>query len=167
MNKVDSKPSFKTSWVPRDKQNECTRCGFTGHRSSDDKCPAKGKTCNKCGGRDHFSRRCRTKKRARDPYKSPNADTQSDSKKDESGSNNSETPNKKPKTEDGETVKLVNSSHPNSKDEYIFCFGKNENLFFGNETGNEMSVKIGGVQLTVVLDSGSKFKPGIFSNQTR
>lgn len=40
----------------------CTRCGFIGHQSFDDKCPAKGKRCNTCGGRDHFSRKCHTKK---------------------------------------------------------------------------------------------------------
>lgn len=39
----------------------CHRCGYTGHRQFDDKCPAKGKMCNKCGGANHFSRRCRTK----------------------------------------------------------------------------------------------------------
>lgn len=40
---------------------ECTRCGFTGHQSFDQTCPAKGKRCNNCGGRDHFSRKCHTK----------------------------------------------------------------------------------------------------------
>lgn len=44
------------------KSDECTRCGFTGHKPFEDKCPAKGKRCNTCGGRDHFSRKCHTKK---------------------------------------------------------------------------------------------------------
>lgn len=39
----------------------CHRCGYSGHRQFDENCPAKGKTCNKCGGKDHFSRKCRTK----------------------------------------------------------------------------------------------------------
>lgn len=41
----------------------CHRCGHTGHRQFDEKCPAKGKTCNKCGGANHFSRKCRSKSR--------------------------------------------------------------------------------------------------------
>lgn len=62
VNRIDSKPIFKLNTY---KRIECTRCGFTGHRSTDDKCPARGKTCNKCNGRDHFSRKCRSKKRTR------------------------------------------------------------------------------------------------------
>lgn len=45
------------------KGGECKRCGFSGHKSDDTKCPAKGKICHKCGGNDHFSRRCFSKKR--------------------------------------------------------------------------------------------------------
>lgn len=47
----------------RDANFECSRCGFKGHKASDEKCPAKGKSCNKCGGRDHFMRKCKSKKR--------------------------------------------------------------------------------------------------------
>lgn len=155
VNKVDSKPLSKPSWATKDKQVECTRCGFVGHRSSDDKCPAKGKTCNKCGGRDHFSRRCKTKKRTRSFYKSPHNGSETNFKKEGTDSNDGETSNKKPKTEVGETIKLVNSSH-SPEDEYIFCIG--------NDSGNEITLKIGGVQLTVVLDSGSKFN--VIDNKT-
>lgn len=37
-------------------QFACNRCGRKGHRGADPHCPAKGRTCNKCGGRDHFAR---------------------------------------------------------------------------------------------------------------
>lgn len=51
---VESRSKFMRS-------GECTRCGFRGHQSNDDQCPAKEKRCNTCGGHDHFSRKCHTK----------------------------------------------------------------------------------------------------------
>ena len=42
-------------------KSQCFRCGYEGHLSSDEKCPARGKTCNKCQGKDHFSKVCKTK----------------------------------------------------------------------------------------------------------
>ena len=37
------------------------RCGRTGHFGRDPQCPARGKTCNKCGKQDHFAGKCKTK----------------------------------------------------------------------------------------------------------
>ncbi|KAJ8363309.1 hypothetical protein SKAU_G00121400 [Synaphobranchus kaupii] len=44
-------------------QNErkCYRCGHTDHLGRDPKCPARGQTCHKCSGKDHFSTVCCTK----------------------------------------------------------------------------------------------------------
>lgn len=36
----------------------CGRCGFKGHKSADAKCPAKEKSCNHCGRKDHFASKC-------------------------------------------------------------------------------------------------------------
>ena len=44
----------------------CYRCGLSGHFGRDPQCPAKGKTCRKCQGRDHFEKVCKTK-----PYAHP------------------------------------------------------------------------------------------------
>lgn len=44
-------------WNPNNSM-ECRRCGLKGHKASYDKCPAKGKTCNKCGKNDHFAVKC-------------------------------------------------------------------------------------------------------------
>lgn len=137
VNKIDFKYPPKRNLSFRDKQDECSRCGFTGHRSFDDKCPAKGKACNKCGGKDHFSRKCRSKKRIREFSKNAASKIKQD---------NDEPPAKSVKAEESSTVKMVDS---NVKDEYIFCIG--------NETSNEIDVKIGGIALTVVVDSGSKY----------
>ena len=40
---------------------QCYRCGNTGHCGRDPKCPARGKTCGKCGGKDHFQRACKSR----------------------------------------------------------------------------------------------------------
>lgn len=57
VNKIDAHP--KANAFNSNRSIVCHRCGYTGHRQFDEKCPAKGKTCNKCGGANHFSRRCR------------------------------------------------------------------------------------------------------------
>ncbi|XP_014678291.1 PREDICTED: uncharacterized protein LOC106818084 [Priapulus caudatus] len=57
-----SKSDNKTVTVNRDKA--CYRCGLTGHFGSDPKCPAKGQSCRKCKGKDHFAKVCRTKSRS-------------------------------------------------------------------------------------------------------
>uniref|UniRef100_A0A669BA80 Gypsy retrotransposon integrase-like protein 1 n=1 Tax=Oreochromis niloticus TaxID=8128 RepID=A0A669BA80_ORENI len=41
---------------------QCYRCGYTDHMGKDPKCPARGQTCHKCNGKDHFSKMCRTKR---------------------------------------------------------------------------------------------------------
>ncbi|XP_063933914.1 uncharacterized protein LOC135145707 [Zophobas morio] len=42
---------------------KCYRCDGEGHRASDEKCPARNKTCNKCGLIGHLGKCCRTKKK--------------------------------------------------------------------------------------------------------
>lgn len=63
VNKIDTYQ--KSGAFHNGKPIVCHRCGYTGHRQFDEKCPAKGKKCNKCGGLNHFGSRCRTKKRQR------------------------------------------------------------------------------------------------------
>lgn len=96
------------------KNVECHRCGFTGHRQFDEKCPAKGKSCNNCGGMDHFSRKCRTKKRPRrviEKTDQVNLDSESKSvvKAEDEPS---------PKRKADEVVKFVNTT---DEKEYVFC----------------------------------------------
>ena len=45
---------------PHYNSNKCTACLGYGHKSSDNNCRAKGKTCNKCGYKDHFAAACFT-----------------------------------------------------------------------------------------------------------
>lgn len=47
----------------RENKNDgkCYRCGNSDHMGRDPKCPARGQTCNKCHGKDHYAKVCRTK----------------------------------------------------------------------------------------------------------
>ncbi len=45
-------------------RQECSACGYTGHRTGDPKCPAIGSECRACGRRNHFEKVCRSKKPA-------------------------------------------------------------------------------------------------------
>lgn len=41
----------------------CFNCGRSGHISTDQICPARGKRCRKCNGTGHFESKCRSRKR--------------------------------------------------------------------------------------------------------
>lgn len=96
VNRIEAKArETKPKWQTPNQSIDCGRCGYKGHKASDEKCPAKGKTCIKCGGRDHFSKRCRSKKRSwNNPVKPSNESnvTKKDDTDDEPG-------DKKPKTD--------------------------------------------------------------------
>ena len=56
------KPSGKVGQSsPSQTAKECYRCRRTGHFGREPQCPARGKTCNKCGKQDHFAGKCKTK----------------------------------------------------------------------------------------------------------
>ena len=52
-------------WTPPHRESdepECPNCGFQGHMAGDS-CPARGRTCHKCGKKNHFSRKCHSNNR--------------------------------------------------------------------------------------------------------
>lgn len=115
---------------------ECARCGWKGHRANDEKCPAKGKTCTKCGKTNHFARKCRTRSAQNQESK-------------ESDSKETSTPPAKFKRENQPVQAIVQT---NQYDDYedIFCDTT------PNET-NKIWVHVGGIEIKVVVDSGSKY----------
>ncbi|XP_015432785.1 PREDICTED: uncharacterized protein LOC107188904 [Dufourea novaeangliae] len=44
----------------KENESQCFRCGYTGHSYKDERCPARSRTCSKCGKRGHFAARCRS-----------------------------------------------------------------------------------------------------------
>ena len=45
----------------KNNRSRCSNCGFDWpHPGGKDKCPARGKTCNKCGKANHFSTVCKS-----------------------------------------------------------------------------------------------------------
>lgn len=166
INKIDVRPKPNQNSFNKD---ECHRCGYTGHRQFDDKCPARGKTCNKCGGRNHFSRKCRSKKRARNPAGNWQSLNLGNSATDEVKRGNDEPSEKKAKIEDNDTIKMVDAYQSNVKDDYVFCIESSPEKqtsqvtkegehvsCIGDNVGNEIKCKIGGVEITVTIDSGTK-----------
>lgn len=132
-------PSKRTRFDPS--QMECHRCGFLGHLAKDDSCPARGKTCSKCFGKNHFAKKCRTKQPAK-PKTNPKSERPG----------NGQTPtasSKIGKDEDSHTVKHIADSVDDNA-EYIF------NVISCDSNG-EMRCEIGGVSVSAVIDSGSKY----------
>ncbi|XP_033745588.1 uncharacterized protein K02A2.6-like [Pecten maximus] len=63
--KAKSTSNYKSKRAPtvaKVKENTCTRCGYSYTGSSrHENCPAFGKTCLKCQGKNHFAKLCKTK----------------------------------------------------------------------------------------------------------
>lgn len=118
---------------------ECGRCGYAGHSANDEKCPAKGKTCNKCGNRDHFARKCRKRQFNRQSRNKNDADRSIVEKLAKNEDSNEESP----KVEN--TVKQITTT-----DEYVF------NVTAGKDS-SEVNCSIGGIAATAIIDSGSKY----------
>ena len=47
---------------PHREEPECPKCGYGEHKAGQS-CPAKGRTCHKCGKKNHFSRKCHSNNR--------------------------------------------------------------------------------------------------------
>lgn len=117
---------------------ECGRCGYRGHKASDERCPARGKVCSTCKGKDHFFRKCRSRKRQSNWVKK-----ELPSKYEKQDDKDSEPNEKKGKTE---AVQNVSDECV----QYVFQIST-------KKVNNEISCKIGGIGTTMIVDSGSKF----------
>lgn len=118
----------------------CGRCGLKGHKSADEKCPARGKTCNSCGRKDHFARKC---------FIRGNGNSDGRGLKRKAGVEAEARPNKMKKEE----VQLVETEMAQSiTDEYedIFCID-------AADVKNKIGCVIGGVDAEMIVDSGSRY----------
>ncbi|XP_055309417.1 uncharacterized protein K02A2.6-like [Sitodiplosis mosellana] len=124
----------------------CGRCGSKGHKASDDCCPAKGKTCHRCGRKDHFSRCCFLRESG--DQKRFVGKRKGDTANDEQSSN-------KVKRENVQAIEME------SKPEYKSIEDEYEDIFMvdSDDDGgdyNKMWVTIGGIDVEVIVDSGTK-----------
>ncbi|XP_053685705.1 uncharacterized protein K02A2.6-like [Sabethes cyaneus] len=121
------------------KQFECHRCGYFGHVAKDDSCPAKGKLCNKCGGKDHFQKKCRSKQ----------------------SRNESRKTNSNPRFESRVNINNTDMGHKNDQMNVVKHIADEQTEYVFNITtldGNvEIRCEIGGVTVSAVIDSGSKY----------
>lgn len=139
VHQIEAKPTWKRrDRFDNTKTIECQRCGYSGHKSDDDKCPAQGKNCNKCGGRDHFGRKCYSKKRAR-PF---NDRSDQPNQKKPTVTKNEKQIDQQP----AETVKHITESKP----KYVFCITD-------HHSNDQIECKVGGVATKGIVDSGSKY----------
>lgn len=139
INKIDATSYGKRKRFTETKQAECYRCGYFGHFSRDDRCPAKGKMCNKCGGRDHFAKKCRSKQ-----LKSKQEKMDETYMIRRQGNDSAMNP-------DGKSDDMNMVQHVTDKQvEYIFNVTT-------MESNGEVQCEVGGVMVSAVIDSGSKY----------
>lgn len=136
VNKIEVKPFNKRIRLAEPMRVECHRCGYFGHMARDEKCPARGKSCNKCGGRDHFAKKCRKRKYP----------AESTAKRDFGGQESIVSDSRKPGYKDSSTVKHI----VDAETEYVF------NVTTPDSNG-ELNCVIGGVPTSAMIDSGSKY----------
>lgn len=125
-------------------KSECNRCGLSSHDENDERCPAKGKTCNKCGFKNHFSRKCVSRKRAY-PYQN---DWQPRGRPQRSNVKTQHRYEGRYIKREKEKVNQIADGQ--AEDKYIFCVST-------TETCNDVKFKVGGVSVTGIIDSGSKY----------
>lgn len=131
--------------VNRNFEGECGRCGLKGHKSVDDKCPAKGKTCNHCGRKDHFARKCFVKGKQ-------TAKTTANRKR-PNDSGNFDEPHGKVKRE---SIQMMDAQATDQskgvEDEYedLFCIES-------KAVSNKIWCSIGGIDVQAIVDSGSRY----------
>ncbi|CAH2089953.1 unnamed protein product [Euphydryas editha] len=127
VNKIDTQVEKKT--FINNRKKECFRCGSWNHLASDVKCPAKGKTCNKCKKMGHFQSQCRGIGQKRS-YEDNKLEKNIDAKK------------TKKSYQKKEDIRQTNAIE--DKIDYVFNVLNNDTL----------TCLVGGTQVQMLIDSG-------------
>lgn len=113
----------------------CSRCGSTQHTEESNVCPAKTKQCLKCGFVGHFRIKCKTRaSKRKQPIPNPNKH-----------------PNKKHRllTKNDDKPDTKNTNKPSSSKAEV-------NYIFHIDEDTTLRCNLGGIQVDMVIDSGSK-----------
>lgn len=114
-------------------QGECYRCGSRSHYGSSPNCPARGKVCKKCGGRDHFKKKCRSK--------TVKVEGKEEDRKDDK-------PYKKRRQKQSKVKHVEAESESDSEEGYTF-------MTRSSAPKHKITITVGGVDINVIVDSGS------------
>ncbi|XP_049874146.1 uncharacterized protein K02A2.6-like isoform X1 [Pectinophora gossypiella] len=124
---------------PKNPNNiRCTRCGSPHHDNEYDKCPAKNANCDKCGFKGHFKSQCRTSYKRRMAMANANAVRNAKKMKPNDQSKGTGQPTNQP-------IKPPSNSPPS-----------NINYVFHIDEDAEIMCQVGGVNVNMLIDSGSK-----------
>ncbi|KAJ8735710.1 hypothetical protein PYW07_007330 [Mythimna separata] len=116
-------------------KRECFRCGGWNHLAYDEKCPARGRKCTKCGRIGHFKLQCKTNPLKRKPEEDAKQTRNKDTKK-----------FKRPRKD---TNNIDEQKNCNSDEEIDYVFNMNND--------DIVICKIGGVEVDMLIDSGCKY----------
>ena len=120
--------------------NACRQCGLSWPHTKGP-CPAKGKSCRKCGKLNHFAKMCFSKSR-------PPVSRAQQSHPQQSHFSGSP---RNSRIRQVTTVVDEGSSSNESEDEYVFTLGPNQNKI----RVPEASVEVNGVYVNVLIDTGA------------
>ena len=120
--------------------NVCRQCGFSWPHTKGP-CPAKGKSCNKCGKLNHFAKMCQSRPHPTVPPKRQSYPQQSSISK----------PQKHSHVHRVSTAVDASLSSDGSDDEYVFTLIRNQSKVQVPET----DVEVNGMQITVMIDTGA------------
>lgn len=126
--------------APSTSEGNCTRCGWKGHKNKQD-CPALDQKCIKCRAQGHYARCCQSQKRA-------HPDSQ----------NNREFvhPRKQSRRQVNCVAENTNEDLSSASDDDQFgCFRIKDKQGDTGEKDGIITCRIGGVPITMLIDSGS------------
>jgi len=109
--------------------NKCFRCGYSGHSYKDEKCPARTRACNKCGKKGHFGTMCRSSMSNKDGGRGASRGSM--------------------------RVRELNEDNDGGERSYAFGL-RTEHRVNIIEEGQCMDVRVGGIMLNVLVDSGAQ-----------
>ncbi|XP_046746415.1 uncharacterized protein LOC124411366 [Diprion similis] len=132
-----SSSSYTTKSHSKNTDAKCSRCGYTGHSPTDERCPARGKLCNRCNKTGRFASVCRSNRRS-------------------SEEGNANNPPQHQNRNRQNNVRGIDDTETGGEDidaHYAFSLTARETVNAIKEKG--VTAEVGGVEVEFIIDSGS------------